>query len=555
MIVARRAHATGASARRYPQVEPGAESLIDGRVVPLPEAADAGAALRLARRRDASGLSVGDRIVLRSDLARAVELGLDALAATALARPVPVVDARASEVRVRRALADGAAAVLVRERGVVRGMVAATREIVGVPVIAPRLARQLPPATLDLLATATALAAREGARLWLVGGVVRDVLRERPSSGDLDVVVEGDGHQVARALADAVDGEIVLHDRFLTASVDVPGVGTVDVITARSERYDRPGSLPRVMPAGIRQDLERRDFTVNAMAVELTADTRPLLDPLGGRIDLAQSRLRILHPLSFVEDPTRLFRAARYGARLGFALDAWSARCERLALSLVPYEALSGARITAELGHMLVDVEPSKALAQLGAAGVFRLLDRRYRFTARTAAHVAGLGGALASARSGSDTVALEVTLLVLLGDQPPAVAAAALRRLGIAGETFLRIERALGAPADLAAAIASAPSASARARLLRGRGPAELIWLALSGPPAVRAAVDELGAATGIAPALRGDDVIALGVPRGPAVAQVLERLRDARLDGEVRDRDSEAEYVRQWVETREEG
>src|SRR5207253_8871937 len=136
----------------------------------------------------------------------------------------------------------------------------------------------------------------------------------------------------------------------------------IDAATGRSERYAGRGTLPRVMPSSIDQDVRRRDFTVNAMAVELASGTFGLLDRHGGRADLAARRLRILHPASFVEDPTRIFRAARYAARLGLRLDPWSARCQAWALSLAPYPALSGARIMAELGHILRDARPEVAL-------------------------------------------------------------------------------------------------------------------------------------------------------------------------------------------------
>jgi tRNA nucleotidyltransferase (CCA-adding enzyme) len=555
--MARRAHLTGKASRRsYPQVEPGAEALIDARVVDLPRGVDVAAALGLVRKRDATLLASGGRlprIVLRSDLARAAALGLSTLPADALSRPVPVLDARAPEVRVRRALSDGAPAVLVRGQDRLRGAVTAAPEAAVGPPIGARLARRLSPAAMDVIERAVSLAGHAGSRVWLVGGVVRDALSERAGGGDLDLAVEGDGHWLARMLADAVGGTLVLHDRFLTASVDVGGVGIVDVITARSERYERPGALPRVMPAAVRQDLERRDFSVNAMAVELGVPERTLLDPLGGRVDLAAGRLRVLHPLSFVEDPTRMFRAARYAARLGFALDPWSARCQRLAVSLAPYEALSGARLVNELERIVADAAPATALHQLGVAGVFTLFDRRYRYTDRTAAHVAALA-ALGNA-SASNALGVELVLLVLLGDQPEAVATAVLRRLGIVGEPLARLERARADAPRVAAALASATTPSARARLLRGRRAAERTWLAITGNPAVRAAIDEFTGAGDAGPALRGDDVIALGVPRGPAVAAVLDRLRDARLDGEVRDRTGEAEYVRHWVQTRQEG
>src|SRR5947208_468905 len=152
--------------------------------------------------------------------------------------------------------------------------------------------------------------------------MVRDVWREAPvSRRDLDLVVEGDGPAVARRLAQELGGTLREHERFLTASVETPGAGRIDVATARTERYETRGALPRVMPAAIEEDLRRRDFSVNAMAIELASGAWGLLDPFGGREDLARRRLRVLHPLAYVEDPTRLFRAARHGARLGLTPD------------------------------------------------------------------------------------------------------------------------------------------------------------------------------------------------------------------------------------------
>ena len=167
----------------------------------------------------------------------------------------------------------------------------------------------------------------------------------------------------------------------------------MDLVTARSERYERPGALPHVLPALIAQDLKRRDFTVNALAVELGSGAFGLLDPLGGGADVARRRLRILHPLSFVEDPTRIFRAARYAARLGFALDAWSARGQALALSLAPYPRCPRRASWPSWSAILADAEPAAALTLLARAGAFRLLEPRYRTDARRPGSPAGGAG------------------------------------------------------------------------------------------------------------------------------------------------------------------
>src|SRR5204862_7959974 len=207
--------------------------------------------------------------------------------------------------------------------------------------------------------------------------------REAPvSRRDLDLVVEGDGLAVARRLAQALGGTLREHQRFLTASVETLGAGRIDVATARTERYETRGALPRVMPAAIEEDLRRRDFSVNAMAIELASGAWGLLDPFGGREDLARRRLRVLHPLAYVEDPTRLFRAARHGARLGLTPDRATLAAQALALRLVPYPALSGQRIVAELERILVEPRAAETLARLGRRRAFRMLDTRDRVSA-----------------------------------------------------------------------------------------------------------------------------------------------------------------------------
>src|SRR5215218_8215091 len=160
-------------------------------------------------------------------------------------------------------------------------------------------------------------AVREAARepVYLVGGAVRDLLLGRPRA-DVDLVVEAD----AAALAARLGGAEKEHERFGTVKVEVAG-HELDIATARTETYPEPGALPVVAPAGsIEADLRRRDFSVNAMAIPLAGEPR-VIDPHGGRDDLAEGLLRVLHPRSFVDDPTRAIRAARYGSRFGFSLE------------------------------------------------------------------------------------------------------------------------------------------------------------------------------------------------------------------------------------------
>ena len=538
--MARRAHA-------YPQITSTAADLVDGELLAAPSGVTAADALRLARRRRVRVLACAHHHVLADDLARAASLGLDDLPARDLARPLPVVAARTPELAVRRALSEGAPAVIVSARGTI-ARPAAPRTM---PVRA-RLEKALTPPTRALLAEIARVAAAQGARAFVAGGLVRDAWRGAATDRDLDVVVEGDGPAVARALADALRGTLVEHERFLTASVRASGHGRIDVATARSERYDAPGALPRVLPAPIGLDLQRRDFAVNAMAVEVTADAWELLDPFGGLVDLERRRLRILHPLSFVEDPTRMLRGARYAARLDLRQDAWTTRCQALALRLAPYPALSGQRIAADLERLLDEPTGAAALVNLARGGVPRLLDPRWRETRGTSARLAAVPATLVWVRSQRVARPIVVAALALVADQPPAVAEIMTGRLGLSGEPLTALHRALAeAPALARAVVDAAPSAAARA--LRAASAAALVALHLTGGAARERVEWWLTQGHGVEPILRGDEVIGLGVARGPAVAAALAALRDARLDGRVVDRASEIDYVRTWTSTHE--
>jgi tRNA nucleotidyltransferase (CCA-adding enzyme) len=339
----------------------------------------------------------------------------------------------------------------------------------------------------------------------------------------------------------------VEHERFLTASVETDGHGRIDVVTARTERYERPGALPRVLPGSMAQDLRRRDFTVNAMAVELGSGAFGLLDPLGGVADLERRRLRILHPLSFVEDPTRMLRAARYAARLGLTADRWTMRCHALAVRLAPYPALSAPRVAAELERLLAEPSAAAALSVAARAGVVRLLEPRWRPGRATATRIAALDAVLRWAAEHRIASPLTVAAVALATEQPSAVAATLLERLGLTGEPLARLRRALDEGSRLAARVREAGSRSETARVLRDVGGAALVSLRLTGDARVHERLDwYVGEGRAVAPELDGDEVIALGVPRGPAVSDVLNALRDGRLDGRLVDRQAEIRYVR---------
>src|SRR5215208_6470765 len=204
---------------------------------------------------------------------------------------------------------------------------------------------------------------------YLVGGAVRDLLRGA-NGVDLDLAVEGSARSAARTLADRLGGQAREHDRFGTATVKADGL-SFDLAGTRRERYERAGALPTVEPAPLAEDLGRRDFSINALAVGLTGDDLGhVYDPHGGLQDLDAGVVRILHGGSFIDDPTRLLRALRYEARLGFAMDADTEKRAREAIAAGAPATVSGTRIGDELLDLLAEEKAAAAVRRLRELGL-----------------------------------------------------------------------------------------------------------------------------------------------------------------------------------------
>jgi tRNA nucleotidyltransferase (CCA-adding enzyme) len=240
--------------------------------------------------------------------------------------------------------------------------------------IARRLEEVLPGPLLDLLHQASELAHEVGYPLYVVGGFVRDLLLGEPNL-DMDLVVEGDAIKLARRLARQIPARTRSHTRFGTAKIILEdretefGIPSLDFATARMEFYAHSAALPEVERSSIKADLHRRDFTINTMAIRLdSGHYGQLLDFYGGEQDLKDGLIRVLHSLSFVEDPTRIIRAARFEQRLGFAIESRTAELIDGALPMLG--RVSGERIRHELDLILREQEPERVLCRLGDLGM-----------------------------------------------------------------------------------------------------------------------------------------------------------------------------------------
>ncbi len=341
----------------------------------------------------------------------------------------------------------------------------------------------------------------------LVGGAVRDLLLGREPH-ELDVVVEGDPAPVAAALG----ATATVHERFGTATVQA-GDCRFDLAMARAETYARPGALPDVRPAAIVDDLRRRDVTVNALALDLRDGTLRAVEH--AREDLDARRLRVLHDASFEDDPTRLWRIARYAARLGFELEEHTAALAAQAVAAGVLQTVSGTRIGNELALALTEPDPLAALEAAAALGLAPWLRvDRERAAAALALLPAGEG---------------RRELLTLAASLAPG-GGAHVAQLGF-GAADAALLRAADAAAELAAAMRAAPRPSALARVARGV-PVELVALAGAGgaeEPA-RRWLDDL---RDVALQIGGDELLAAGIAPGPAIGRRLDAALDRRLDG----------------------
>lgn len=385
--------------------------------------------------------------------------------------------------------------------------------------------------------------------LYLVGGSVRDLLLG-VSNLDVDLVVEGDGVALAEEVAAAIPGtEFTAHRRFGTARLVFADGRKVDVASARTEFYTHPAALPTVEFSSIKQDLFRRDFSVNALAIRLNkSHFGELLDFFGSRADLDKGILRVLHNLSFIEDPTRLLRGVRFEQQLGFRLEPQSEAFARYAMRTGRFDGMGGDRVKRELKRILQLAEPLPAGRRLTELDGWRLVhpdlhpnEETWKLFARTRHLYRTMGEEAAHWR-------WLTYLTLLMRTLPRKAASAALTRLSLQKEEQQEVLTALAAEAKLASGPAIETQGPAeRHQRLKDYGAAVLLYLAVTAdrPAARRALVDYWVNLRPIKLSVDGKDLKALGLPPGPRYGEILEAVMNARLSGMIHTPAEEREMV----------
>ncbi len=413
-----------------------------------------------------------------------------------------------------------------------------------------------PPPLLADVQEISACAEELNSRAYLVGGSVRDLLLGEEHC-DLDVTVEGDGIALAEHFARRRGARCVAHRRFGTATVFVESHRKIDFATARKETYPQPGGLPQVTPSGIEDDLFRRDFTINALAVSLARERfGQLVDPFAGCADLEKRLIRVLHGQSFIDDPTRLLRAVRFAERLHFHLEPLTRRlfCEAARRALL--EQVQPQRLRDELVLLLKERSVLAQLKRLKKDLGFGFIDpslragtvpgallralkrecewfRRVHPTRRVLEEWILYCAALLEARTPSRALRVCERMMFRAGETKRILGCLKLRRHGIAllerpGALPSAVYRELEPLSYEEVVFLKAAARSARAR--------EYVAFFLQHSHGVRIS-------------LCGHDLAAWGLRPGPAYQKIFARVLNARLDGRVQTRDDELRLARRLV------
>ncbi|PKN11653.1 MAG: polya polymerase [Deltaproteobacteria bacterium HGW-Deltaproteobacteria-4] len=415
---------------------------------------------------------------------------------------------------------------------------------------------RLPSKIIELLEAVAAVADRLSVAVYLVGGFVRDLLL-RKKNFDLDLVVEGEGIVFAEALAAALAARVRTHAKFGTAVVICPDHFKIDVASARMEYYLQPGALPSVEEASLKLDLYRRDFTINTLAIALNQGRfGELYDFFGGQLDLENRVIRILHNLSFIEDPTRVFRAIRFAQRLGFHIGPHTESLLRSAVRLGFVARISGVRLRNELITILQEEEPLPILRQLANYGLLPYVQKDLVLSEKIAKLFVAAEQTLNWFQllyTGEKIEAWQLYFLCLTSHLDDAAME----------EMTTRLQMPESQRHDLLAGRAEAHGLLARLTRKKKRSPVPraseiyhwfstcsttvLLYLSARADDEIRRWISQyLIHLRTVHPELSGDDLHKLGFAPGPIYREILDALRFARLDAEVESRSDEISFVK---------
>ncbi|MFA5146353.1 MAG: CCA tRNA nucleotidyltransferase [Candidatus Omnitrophota bacterium] len=423
--------------------------------------------------------------------------------------------------------------------------------------ISKEMRAALPEDTLKLLERIGLLAGSCGYGAFIVGGPVRDILLGTGNS-DLDIAVEGDAIAMGRLLAKKLGGTVVTHKRFGTATVFAGKGVRIDLATARTEIYERPAALPVVKSGSLRDDLMRRDFTINAMAASISKNSfGRLVDFFGGETDLRNGRIRVLHDSSFIDDPTRIFRAVRFEQRFGFVIDRRTERLIRDAVKTGMLDKVAPGRIRNEVILILKEKDPVKVLERMAALHGLRSIHPGIKFdeaAMRLCGSVGEVSARYEDALSGRAPIERWIIYLMALIDgltyaqSRELCGRFAFRR----GETMrILSHKKHGRAIMRALGVKGAVPPHVVYRLLEPLSYENVLFLmARADSKKARSRIkDFFEKYSGSGLTVRGSDLKALGLRPGPEFSRILRKVLYRKIDGALPAREDELKYLRSLV------
>ena len=415
------------------------------------------------------------------------------------------------------------------------------------------LKEKFPAEIFTLLKISGEVAESLGFQAYLVGGSVRDLLRGEENL-DLDIVIEGDGILFARTIGEKLHAKVRTHQKFGTAQI-FPDTFKLDVATARTEYYESPAALPKVETSSIKKDLYRRDFTINTLAVKLNPrDFGILTDFFGGQRDLREKAIRVLHNLSFVEDPTRAFRAVRFSERFGFKISKHTENLIKSTIEMNLFDKLSGPRLYEELLLSFKETDPIRTLKRVSEFGLLKVIHPNLVFTEELEATL------------GSMHETLSWFNLLFLEEKPDTGVLYLMALVSGLREEDIKtaIERLSPSPRVKDMIVKGIVSARGVAKKLPIRDPVEiyklfhalkleiiLFSMALSRDQQKKKVISRyLTELRNVKTVLTGDDLRHMDIQPGPIYAKILGALRDEKMRGRLKSREDEEKFVKHVIQ-----
>lgn len=393
------------------------------------------------------------------------------------------------------------------------------------------------------------IADKKGYPIFLVGGIVRDIILERDNL-DLDLVVEGDGISVAKEASKILGGKLTIHERFGTAVIALPN-HKIDIASARSETYEHSGALPKVELSSIKEDLKRRDFTINSMAVRLNRENPyTLLDPFNGENDLKEKRLEVLHDNSFIDDPTRMLRGIRFEQRFKFNFSENTTKLFGEAIGEDRLNNISPIRFYNEFNLICQEKDPYSPIGRMGGIGFFRYIDKAITYGEETQTIFNQIKWTMPLLENKEEIDMPLLFLTALIAPLPEENILEVCQKFSVAENDRTDIIHGKRNEAATIATLSqdSDMENSAIYRLLSPLAKEYLIYITSK---VIDERVEEnivlyLSELSEVKIELSGDDIISLGIKEGKAVGDILSLLKDERLNGRIDSQEGELAFVR---------